>query len=65
MNFLSPPPPSFPPRGGAVVQSVEHATPGDEVLGSIPAVVARSLFFGTVSVLCDWLRQKLWAPRSV
>ena len=29
--------------GGAVAQSVEHATPGEEVLGSIPAVAARTL----------------------
>ena len=35
--------------GGAVAQSVEGATPGEEVLGSIPAV-ARSLLVGLVSV---------------
>ena len=35
--------------GGAVAQSVEHATPGEEVPGSIPAV-ARSLLVGSVSV---------------
>ena len=28
---------------GAVAQSVEHSTPGEEVPGSIPAVAARSL----------------------
>ena len=27
--------------GGAVAQSVEHATPAEEVMGSIPAVAAR------------------------
>ena len=36
--------------GGAVAQSVERATPGEEVLGSIPAVAARSLLVGSVSV---------------
>ena len=36
--------------GGAVVQSVERATPGEEVPGSIPAVAARSLLVGSVSV---------------
>ena len=54
--------------GGAVAQSVERATPGEEVLGSIPAVVAHSLLVGSVSVLCDRLtrlRQKSWSPRSV
>ena len=35
---------------GAVAQSVERATPGEEVLGSIPAVAARSLLAGSVSV---------------
>ena len=34
----------------AVAQSVERATPGEEVLGSIPAVAARSLLVGSVSV---------------
>ena len=29
--------------GGRVAQSVERATPGEEVLGSIPAATARSL----------------------
>ena len=33
-----------------MAQSAEHATPGEEVLGSIPAVVARSLLVGSVSV---------------
>ena len=36
--------------GGAVAQSVERATPGEEVPGSIPAVAARSLLVGPVSV---------------
>ena len=50
---------------GAVAQSVEHATPGEEVAGSIPAVAAGSLLFGSVSVQCDRLRQKSWSPHSV
>ena len=36
--------------GGAVAQSVERMTPGQEVLSSIPAVDARSLLLGSVSV---------------
>ena len=36
--------------GGAVAQSVERATPGDEVRSSIPAVAVRSLLVGSVSV---------------
>ena len=36
--------------GGAVAQSVECATPGEEVPGSIPAGTARSLLVGSVSV---------------
>ena len=36
--------------GGAVDQSVERTTPGEEVLGSIPTVAARSLLVGLVSV---------------
>ena len=35
--------------GGGVAQSVEHMTPGEEVPGSIPALVARSLLVGSVS----------------
>ena len=35
---------------GAVAQSVERATPDEEVLGPIPAVAARSLLVGSVSV---------------
>ena len=31
-------------------QSVERATPGEEVLGSIPTVAAHSLLVGSVSV---------------
>ena len=37
--------------GGAVAQSVERTTHGEAVPGSIPAVVARSLLVGSVSVL--------------
>ena len=37
-------------KGGAVAQSVERAIPGQEVPGSIPAVAARSLLVGSVSV---------------
>ena len=48
---------------GAVAHSVERATPGEEVPGSIPAVAARSLLVGSVSV-CDRLRQKSWSPSS-
>ena len=36
--------------GGAVAQSVERSTPGEEVPGSDPAVAARSLQVGSVSV---------------
>ena len=36
--------------GGGVAQSVEHATPGEDIPGSIPSVAARSLLFGSVSV---------------
>ena len=36
--------------GGAVAQSEECATPGEEVLGSIPTVAAHSLLVGSVSV---------------
>ena len=35
---------------GAVAQSVERTTPGQEVSGSIPAVAARSLLVWSVSV---------------
>ena len=49
----------------AVAQSVEHATPGEEVVGSIPAVAALSLMVGSVSVVCDRLRQKPWPFYSV
>ena len=34
----------------AVAQSVEHATPGEEVPGSIPVVAACSLLDGSMSV---------------
>ena len=37
-------------KGGAVAESVEPGTPGEEVPGSIPAVAARSLLVGIVSV---------------
>ena len=50
---------------GAVAQLVERATPGEEVLGQIPAAAASSSLVGSVSVLCDRLRQKLWSSRSV
>ena len=36
--------------GGVVAQSVERATPSEEVPGSISAVAARSLLVGSVSV---------------
>ena len=36
--------------GGAVAQSVERAIPGEEVLNSIPAVAARSLLVGSMTV---------------
>ena len=36
--------------GGRVAQSVERATPGEEVPGSIPAVIGRSLLVGSMSV---------------
>ena len=49
----------------SVAQSVERATPGKEVPGSIPAVAACSLLVGSVSVECDRLRQKSWSPNSV
>ena len=38
------------PLGGAVAQFVERATPGEEVMGSIPTVAARSLLVESVSV---------------
>ena len=59
--------PSLPKRFlfSWVAQSVERATPGEEVLGSIPAVAARSLLVGSVTVKCDWLRHKSWSPHSV
>ena len=51
--------------GGEVAQSVERATPCDEVPGSIPAVAARPLLVGSLSVQCDRLRRKSWSPRFV
>ena len=36
--------------GGGGSSAVERATPGEEVLCSIPAVAARSLLVGSVSV---------------
>ena len=39
-----------PTSGSAVAQSVGRATLGEEVLGSIPAVAARSLLVASVSV---------------
>ena len=35
---------------GAGAQSVERATPNEEIVGSIPAMAARSLLVGSVSV---------------
>ena len=35
---------------GAVVQLVAHATPVEEIVGLIPAMVARSLLVGSVLV---------------
>ena len=35
---------------GVVAQSLERATPGEEIMGSIPPVAARSLLVGSVSV---------------
>ena len=37
-------------RGGPVAQSVERATPGEEIPGSIPAVAARSQLVGSATV---------------
>ena len=37
-------------QGGRSSSAVERATPGEEVPGSIPAVAARSLQVGSVSV---------------
>ena len=37
-------------KHGAVAQSVERATPGEEVPGSIPAVAAHFLLVGSMSV---------------
>ena len=37
-------------RGVGVAQSVERATPGEEVLGPILTMAARSLLVGSVSV---------------
>ena len=37
-------------QGGRVAQSVEHATPGEEIVGLIPAVAALSILVGSVSV---------------
>ena len=34
--------------GGAEAQSLERASPDEEVLGSIPAVAVRSLLVGSV-----------------
>ena len=48
----------------AIAQSVKHATPNQQVVGSIPAPAARSLLVGSVSI-CDRLRQTSWSPRSV
>ena len=50
--------------GGTVAQSVKRATPGEEIPGSIPAVAARSLLVGSLSVY-DRLRRKSWSPSTV
>ena len=39
-----------PTDWGAVAQSVERPAPGEEVLASIPAVAARTLLVGSLSV---------------
>ena len=52
-------------KEGAVAQSVERATPGEEVPGTIPVVAARSQLVGSVSLKCDRLRQKSWSPSTV
>ena len=59
-TFLLYHPPLHPPvssyffspicMGGAVAQSVERATSGEAVMGSIPALSTRSLLVGSVSV---------------
>ena len=36
--------------GGAVAQSVQRTNPGEEVMGSITVVAARSLLVGSMSV---------------
>ena len=41
---------AMPMAGGRGSSAVERATPGEEVPGSIPAVAARSLQVGSVSV---------------
>ena len=38
-------------RGGGLAQSVERATPGEEVLGSILAVAAAPYWLGRVSIM--------------
>ena len=55
-NIAPPPPPQSQKQGmcasvdegDAVAQSIERATPAEEVLGSIGAVAARSLLVGSV-----------------
>ena len=42
--------PSYLTVGGGVAQSIECAIPGEEVVGSIPAVAARSLLVESVSI---------------
>ena len=42
--------PDYKLPGGAVAESVKHATPSKEIVGSIPAVAARFLLVGSVSV---------------
>ena len=50
---------------GAVAQSVERSTRGQEMACSILAPGALSQLVGSVSVECDRLRQKSWSSGSV
>ena len=52
-------------RASPLVPWVLRATPGEEVVDANPAVTARSLLVGSVSVWCDLLRQMSWSPSSV
>ena len=37
-------------KGGAIAQPVERATPGEEIIGPVPAIATRFLLVGLVSV---------------